>query len=215
MNGVMTPGCTRLDRVSGVRRRIVALLVTVSCWYGVGFASAQDNPGAANKGRSWALLIGIEKYHRANKLTYTINDVHQLSQTLRTRGGFEPDCILEITDENPNPRYQPQRSSLLAELPAWLSRPARDDTIVVYFSGHGFRDAAGKMYLAPIDCDPENAAATGIPIEWFREQIGAVARASSCWCSMLAMREARRGRTNTPAWLPRSLATHSRTSRKW
>jgi len=172
MNGMMTPGCTRADRVSGVRRRIVALLVTVSCWCSAGFAYAQENPRAADKGRSWALLIGIEKYHRANKLTCTINDVHQLSQTLRARGGFEPDCILEITDDNPNPRYQPLKSSLLAELPTWLGRPGKDDTIVVYFSGHGFRDAAGKMYLAPIDCDPENAAATGIPIEWLREQIG-------------------------------------------
>jgi hypothetical protein len=153
--------------------RMAAVLATVSSFFGVGFAIAQQSSTAPIPGRSWALLIGIENYHRANKLTYTINDVHQISQTLRSRDGFEPDCILEVTDESPNPRYQPLKSSLLAEVPAWLNKPGKDDTIIVYFSGHGFRDAAGKMYLAPIDCDPENAAATGVPIEWFRQQIGA------------------------------------------
>ena len=173
MNGMWARRCGRPVRAAGRWRPTVVLLAALACWSGASVSFSQEARPSADRGRSWALLIGIEKYHRANKLTYTINDVRQLSQTLRTRGGFEPDCILEITDQSPNPRYQPLKASLTAELPAWLKQPGPRDTILVFFSGHGFRDAAGKMYLAPIDIDPENAATTGIPIEWFREQIGA------------------------------------------
>jgi hypothetical protein len=149
------------------------LAALACCGLAAGVSLSQDVRPAPAKGKTWALLIGIEKYHRANPLTYTVNDVHQLANTLRTRGGLDEDSILEFTDENSNPRFQPLKTSLMTELPEWLKRPGPDDTIIVYFSGHGFRDPAGKLYLAPIDCDPHNAAATGIAIEWFREQIAA------------------------------------------
>jgi hypothetical protein len=131
-------------------------------------ACAQPN---ADSARKWALLIGIEKYHRASPLRYTINDVKQIANTLTDRGDYNEDCILEIVDSAPNPRYQPFRVSLLAELPRFLKKPGPDDHVLVYFSGHGFKDQDGKLYLAPIDCDPADAAATGIAVEWFREQI--------------------------------------------
>ncbi len=123
--------------------------------------------------RQWALLIGVEKYHRASPLRYTVNDVRQLAETLRSRGGVAKEQILEFTDNATNPRYQPLRASLQAELPVWLKQIGANDQILVYFSGHGCRDKDGKLYLAPIDCDPENPTATGIPVEWFREQIAA------------------------------------------
>ena len=66
---------------------------------------------------------------------------------------------------------QPLKTSMMTELPNWFKRVGPNDMILVYFSGHGFRDSAGKLYLAPLDCDPANAAATGVPVEWLREQI--------------------------------------------
>ena len=38
---------------------------------GLGSLSADEKP----KGHQWALLIGVEKYHHASRLRYTINDV--------------------------------------------------------------------------------------------------------------------------------------------
>lgn len=120
---------------------------------------------------SWALLIGVERYQLAAPLRHTLNDVHQLARTLQERGGVPESQVLQITDDAADERFQPLRASLLEELPKWLEKPAPNDRVIVYFSGHGFRDDQGQMYLAPIDCDPSNAAATGIPVEWFREQI--------------------------------------------
>jgi len=123
------------------------------------------------RGRQWAVLIGIEKYHRAPRLRYTLNDVVQLAKTLQQHGGVKKGDILSLTEAATNPRFQPLRTSLMTELPDFLAKPGPEDELIVYFSGHGFQDDEGKLYLAPIDCDPQNAAATGVPVQWVREQI--------------------------------------------
>ena len=50
----------------------------------------------------------------------------------------------------------------ISVLPAVLAKPGPDDHVLVYFSGHGFKDKDGKLYLAPIDCDPADPPATGV-----------------------------------------------------
>jgi|GEM_PF-2139162 len=122
-------------------------------------------------GRQWAVLIGVEKYTKANPLSFTVNDVRQLSETLQTRGDYKKENLLEITDKGATQERQPFKDSILNGLSSWLSKAAPEDTMLIYFSGHGFQDKAGKMYLAPIDCDPQDPSATGIPIELVREKI--------------------------------------------
>jgi uncharacterized caspase-like protein len=47
---------------------------------------------------------------------------------------------------------------------AWLkSKMQRQDVGVVFFSGHGFSDDAGRFYLFPVDGDAEDVAGTGVP----------------------------------------------------
>lgn len=128
-------------------------------------------PGTGAQGRQWALLIGVEKYQKARPLAFTVNDVTTLSKTLHERNGVEDDAVLTITDDAASPRLRPTRANMLEEIPRWLSRVGRNDRLIVYFSGHGFRDPAGKLYLAPIDVDPADPATTGLPVEWFRQQI--------------------------------------------
>ena len=142
-------------------------------------AQVPANAGGDGKGvqveeagpHKWALLIGVEKYHRAPPLRFTVNDVQQIGLTLRQRGDYKTENILELIDSATNPRYQPLRSSLLAEVPAFLAKPGTEDVVLVYFSGHGFRDKEGRLYLAPMDCDPDNPAPTGVTVEWFRQQL--------------------------------------------
>lgn len=139
-----------------------------------GMVRCEDQPAA--EGKFWALLIGCEKYTKANALRYTVNDVRQLVATLRGRADGEPPEILEFTDQADNgtsTAQTPTKANLLAQIPAWLQRPGPKDTILIYFTGHGFRDSDGKMYLAPLDVDAASPALTGIPVAWFREQIAA------------------------------------------
>jgi len=125
----------------------------------------------AAESRSWAVLIGVEHYHRVPPLRYTVNDVRQLSATLRMRDGFTEDTVLELTDAAKNPRFQPLRASIMSELPRWLSKAKTGDRVIIYFSGHGLRGPDGKLYLAPLDCDPRHPDETSVPVEWLREEI--------------------------------------------
>ncbi|MBU6172625.1 MAG: caspase family protein [Planctomycetes bacterium] len=127
---------------------------------------SQDSSVA--KPRQWALLIAAEDYAKAPKLQFTVNDVRRLRETLTKRGGMLESHILSLTDDGEKLADRPVKASIEAMLPAFLKKPGPQDSVVVYFSGHGFRDKDGKLYLAPLDIDPANAAATGVPIEWFR-----------------------------------------------
>lgn len=136
----------------------------------IAVARAQGT-GGSDYARQWALLIGAEQYQKAPKLRYTVNDVQQISATLMERGGVAAAQIREIVDTASTPENRPLRASIMQAMPSFLSQIGAEDSLLVYFSGHGFRDAEGKMYLAPLDCDPANPAPTGIAVEWFREQL--------------------------------------------
>jgi hypothetical protein len=156
------------------RRVLVPLaLLLLACSLGAtgicGTALAAGNDERPKE--QWAVMIGIERYHRASHLRYTINDVTQLGQALCEYGNCKKDNFLELLETAPNPKDQPLRSSIMAQLSDFLSKPGPEDHVLVFFSGHGFRDKEGKLYLAPIDCDPQNAPATGVPVGWLREQI--------------------------------------------
>ncbi|WP_449314250.1 caspase family protein [Rosistilla carotiformis] len=129
-------------------------------------------PAAEATGNQWAVLIGAEAYERVVPLQFTVNDVRQLSETLSSYGGYQTRHLLELTDEQADADSQPRIQTLKKRLPKWLAGPKPEDTIMVYFSGHGFQSADGKMYLAPLDFDPQNAVETGLSVDWLRDEIG-------------------------------------------
>lgn len=155
------------------RRSMLSLLFLLGLATLPGAAMAQNfAPGfGESKGRQWAILIGVEDYKHAQPLSYTINDVDQLSATLQERGGVSPRNIVTFVDNASTVARQPLRASLLEHLPEWFKKPAKNDRLLVYFSGHGFQSSDGKLYLAPIDCDPARPEATGLSVAWLREQI--------------------------------------------
>lgn len=133
------------------------------------FGQAAVNP----KPKPWALLIGVEKYRIASQLQFTVNDVRQLGQTLVQYGGYSRSQMLELTDDGDSEEMKPLKASLESALPLFLKKPGENDSIIVYFSGHGFKDKDGKLYLAPLDCDPADPVATGVSAEWFRGHLEA------------------------------------------
>ncbi len=156
--------------VASLRRALLLLSLNIAVAAPANIARSQTPPAPHKpKGRQAALLIGAEKYEKAPPLAYIGNDVQRLAETLRMRGGF--DEVQEIADTVEFASDAPRRQTLLAKIPQWLADRNPDDTVIIYFSGHGFRAADGTMYLAPLDIDPANLTATGIPVAWFRDQI--------------------------------------------
>ena len=133
-------------------------------------APADRNSQTVVSGRPWALLIGVEDYQRANDLPYVKNDVTRLAQTLNERGGLPKSRIRKLVDDE-STQFLPNRDNLLTEVPRWLQKCRSGDQVLVYFSGHGVRDAGGTLYLAPNDVDPAKLAETCLSLSWFRDQI--------------------------------------------
>ncbi len=133
----------------------------------------KEDKAAVMATHTWALLIGVEKYHHAPPLRYTRNDVLKLSETLQKYAGVAASHVLTMTDDKTSPKEQPLRTSIQTEIPKWLKKITADDTVILYFTGHGFRDSKDQMYLAPVDCHPDHPEDTGVPIAWLREQIAA------------------------------------------
>ena len=126
-----------------------------------------------DQGQSWALLVGVEGYQLASPLVFTNNDVVRLSEALIDRAGVAPERILRMTDAEEDSSLHPNKANLEARIEEWLALPGADDQIIVYFSGHGFRAADERMYLAPLDCDPDSPATTGVSVSWLRDKIAA------------------------------------------
>jgi hypothetical protein len=139
-------------------------------WFGVSIAAAADE--APKDPQSWALLIGCEKYEKARILPFIGNDVQKLSETFRRRCGYKAECIMAITDNSPE-SLQPRKATLQAAIEKFLKQVPKGDRLVVYFSGHGFRSKEGKLFLAPLDIDPEKPEDAGLGVQWLRDQINA------------------------------------------
>lgn len=125
----------------------------------------------ANLPKQWAVLIGCERYEKATPLKYTVNDVEVLSQTLQRRGGYDPKHLLVMTDNAIESTKQSLRDNIRKELPKFFDQIAPGDSVLVYFTGHGFKDDDDKLYLAPLDINPDEPASTGIAVEWLRKEI--------------------------------------------
>ena len=122
------------------------------------------------EGRS--LLIGIEDYTRAARLPGVANDVRLLRDTLIERGGYEVVTVINSArGDELLLTGQSERGSLQRTIEDWLKARVGDETVVLYFSGHGFRDDHNRLYLAAVDCAPQNPEPGGIPIGWLRDQL--------------------------------------------
>ena len=133
--------------------------------------AAKTSVAVESAGNQWALLIGVEQYENVVPLQFTVNDVRQLRGTLDSYGGYQMRHILELTDEGETQDTRPCAQTLKERLPKWLSSPRKDDSMLVFFSGHGFQADDGKMYLAPLDFNKTQPAKTGLSVDWLRDEL--------------------------------------------
>ncbi|RYZ09240.1 MAG: caspase family protein [Myxococcales bacterium] len=112
--------------------------------------------------RGRALLVGVAGYARASKLPESVlNDARDLATLLQSpaRGGYLDANVELLLDQEATAARFRLGLQRLAE----KTRP--DDTVVIFFSGHGLRRADGhgaEAYLLPIDYDPRNLERTAL-----------------------------------------------------
>lgn len=117
----------------------------------------------------WAVLIGINGYHESlGPLKYSVNDCRRLAEVLTTGDdAFPADHVLVLADDEPAER-RPTYANIHSWLASWLAQPDEDDTVLIFFAGHG-RYEDGKCYLVPGDATLQTIHVTGIPVPYIQE----------------------------------------------
>lgn len=127
------------------------------------------------KGRKWAVVIGVNRYldETIPSLHFCVEDTDRLVNTLATRCGYERSDILVLNDLQVDPKHKPLRFNLEKQVRDWLAHARAGDTVLVYFSGHGFLDKQGNGYLAPHDCQQTDLQGSGLRTSKLREWLDA------------------------------------------
>ncbi|HSL50791.1 MAG TPA: caspase family protein, partial [Candidatus Deferrimicrobiaceae bacterium] len=142
---------------------------------GAGEASAGSPAPAAAPPERWAVVIGVGRYDNPQiaRLRFAVEDAEAVARTLREVAGFKPENVVLLTDRTDR---KPTLRNLKWALGTFLARSAgKGDTVVIFFAGHGAPevDVSGKerdglaKYLVPVDAEPDDLYATGLPMEEF------------------------------------------------
>ncbi len=111
-----------------------------------------------------ALIVATSLYRdgRLGTLEAPGRDAEALRNVLADReiGGFEVRVAL-------NSRVQTLRTTL----ESFFSNRARDDLLLVHFSGHGLKDDDGQLYLAATDTQIDLLKSTGVDAAWVNSLI--------------------------------------------
>jgi len=116
-------------------------------------------------GRKLALLIANSIYQDTNlsHLTTPEADVDALAKVLR-----DPD--IGSFDEIETLKNEAIRTIMMA-IARFFAKKKRDELLLLYFSGHGFVDEPGNLYLAGSDTDHEWLSATAIPSKFINDHM--------------------------------------------
>ena len=151
------------------------LLVVFSIILIAVFATAQQRTVVVEEprksyggGNKWAVLVGVNGYKdpQIGNLKYAVNDAQNLYELLidPSYGGFEEDKVRLLTDDTVD---KPTRKNILITLNG-LENARSDDTIFIFFSGHGI-ERDGVSYFLPINADMSILADSAISMERFQQ----------------------------------------------
>jgi hypothetical protein len=124
----------------------------------------QPGPAAPAAGGPYhALVIGNSGYDSLPKLSTAARDARAIERMLREYYGFRTTLLVNAT-----------RSQIVTALSDYRRRLGADASLLVYYAGHGHRDAeAGKAYWLPSDATREDVS------DWVSaDEITAAARAT-------------------------------------
>ena len=126
-----------------------------------------------DQGEKWAVLIGVNEYldESINNLKYCVSDARLMEKILVENCGYKKDHILVIADDQQRTHLRPLLTNLKVQIQNWLSNAKKGDTVLVFFSGHGFLDDELQGYLAPSNCQRKNLAFWGFRTDDLRNSL--------------------------------------------
>lgn len=103
-------------------------------------------------GKSWALIIGVNKYKFWPQLSYAVNDAQGVAKVLNEQYGFAEENIITLFDQDAT------RENITEQLADTLSDPNKvkeNDRVFIFYAGHGMTRTlpSGRNlgYIVPVD----------------------------------------------------------------
>jgi uncharacterized caspase-like protein len=116
-------------------------------------------------GARWAVVIGISTYQdsRVPTLRYAIRDAQAFYAWLVSANGgrYAPSRVRLLLDREATGK------ALKDALFGWLKQVLEEDTVIIYFAGHGSPespDSPENLFLLPFDTQYDNIPSTGFPM---------------------------------------------------
>jgi len=85
--------------------------------------------------KSWAVIIGINKYEKTRKLNYAVQDANSIRSMLISEYLFPGSNIKMLTDD------QATREAIRESIYDVIQNAGEDDQILIFFAGHGETEA--------------------------------------------------------------------------
>ena len=136
----------------------------------------------SNKGKFYAVMIGVSKYENFTSLKTPLKDIEVIGNVLKTKYGFEL-----INLENPTQR------NITDKLFEIEKRLTKNDSLLIYFAGHGKVKNKNDGYWIPKDGHKEDEG-TWISNDYIRNKLKSIKAnnilviADSCYSGTLGMR---------------------------
>jgi hypothetical protein len=126
---------------------------------------------AKRRANAHAIVIGIEQYRqKLPPAEYAVHDAEVIAEYVTKTLGYSEENVAVLLND------RAAKSDLEKYVETWLpNRVEPNDTVFVYFSGHGAPNAkTGKAYLVPYDGDPAFVEKTGYPLDRLYDVLAAL-----------------------------------------
>ncbi len=141
-----------------------ALIISIVILAGLPVQASQDSRGLVPvpisptghqvRGNQWLFVIGINTYIDWPRLDTAVNDARTVKDILIKRYHFDSHHLIELYDEKAT------RSNILDRLRFLAQRVGPDDSIVIFYAGHGHLDSITKSgSWIPVESGIENTSA--------------------------------------------------------
>ena len=121
-----------------------------------GLEALPDVKDLPDKGKRWALIIGINKYEKSKSISSLIgaeNDALALKGALKEYAAFPENQIVLMTTGQQEESLKPTRANILTQLSRITDKVGEDGLFLFAFSGHGISTPDGQAFLLPSDAD--------------------------------------------------------------